>query len=670
MRISIHSLLAGLLLGAWTLHATPLSITVSPTTITNDFVGTIQLSISNLSSAGAMVRVDRFLDATSNGIVVANDFLVQSFYVTDGQEPLFDGVRNSNVPGDNDGLANQIIQCGVPYPSVNPTLSHVSGQYIYRVTDLGNQQTAAAILGIAQQILPQGVTGQVFTSGGTPLANATVVVAQETGNDGIGAVSDGNGNFTVYAPPGSYGILTVDLGQLANVTAGLTINSNAFATDDLTNIATDGTTISGKATDSVSGAGLPGIFIQASTSSGLNVITFTSTTGAYTLLVNSNKWTIKLGSGEGAVLGYCRGTTNKISVNASSGSVSNVNFQLIKGNALVYGTVTTAQSSTVVSVEMDASDTNNDVFDGRGLTDINGNYSVAVVAGGDQVEPDSSDLTGYIAPFAAVFTVGSGKAVQENFVLQPVGAFLSGVVQDNFGTPIANIEIVADPAGDTNGSLNETIQSGSDGSFSAPADNGTWTLALECNTAESDSLISEQLTVIVTNDVSVSGLVLVAQHATASIYGRVTDSSGHPLSSVSIFANATVGTTNYVGGCVSTDTNGDYSTLVFPAEWSVGGSYPGMTNQNATVSGTTSVMLDFVIASQSGPPNLSHPVLSGGQIQFQVSGNNGQEYRIDTSTNLLSNAWLPVYTNFGSFPFSATVTTNSKSRFYRAVAVP
>jgi hypothetical protein len=62
--------------------------------------------------------------------------------------------------------------------------------------------------------------------------------------------------------------------------------------------------------------------------------------------------------------------------------------------------------------------------------------------------------------------------------------------------------------------------------------------------------------------------------------------------------------------------------------------------------------------------------LSGGQVQFQVTGHNGQEYRIDTSTNLLPNGWLPVYTNFGSFPFSATVTTNSKARFYRAVTVP
>ena len=62
-------LLAGLLLGAWTMHATPLSITVNPPTVTNNYVGSIVLSISNLSSPGAMVRVDRVLDVNSNGII-------------------------------------------------------------------------------------------------------------------------------------------------------------------------------------------------------------------------------------------------------------------------------------------------------------------------------------------------------------------------------------------------------------------------------------------------------------------------------------------------------------------------------------------------------------------------------------------------------------------------
>jgi hypothetical protein len=667
MKIAIQHLLAGLLLAASAVRAAPLSITVSPTTITNNYVGTIQLSISNLSSAGVTVRVDRFLDVNSNGIVDANKWAGQAFYVTDGQEPIIGGVRNSNVPGDDDGLANQSILTHVPYPSGDMTVDHISGQYIYRVTDLGNGQTATAIMGIAQQVLSQGVKGQVFTGSGTPLANVAVVVSQQTGNDGFGTVSDSSGNFTIYAPPEEYQILTVASGQVANPGV-LAINSNSFASFDLTNSATDGTTISGTVTDSSSGAGLPGIAIQAQNNPGQFVYVTTGTNGAFNLLVNSNKWTLKLSGSEGSIIGYCRGSANKISVNTSSGSVSNVNFQMIKGNALVYGNVMTTQSNPVVSLEMDASDTNNSLFDSKGITDANGNYSVALVAGGDEVGPDNSSLTGFISPQNVFFTINSGQAVQENFVLQPVSAYISGIVEDNFGSPLGNTQLYVDPTNDQTGSLSEYFQSAPDGTFSVGVGAGVWNLTLSCGTGDSNNLIGEILTISVANGASVSNVVLVAQHPTATIYGKVTDSSGSPLTGVNMFAGANVGGTNYNTGCVNTDSNGNYSLPVFPAEWSVGGNYQGMTNATVTVTGTNSVMLNFVVSSQPAGPSLGQPFVSGGQVQFQVTGNNFQGYAIEAATNL-NGGWQPIYTNYGSFSFTNAISTN-RWRFYRAVAVP
>jgi len=136
-----------------------------------------------------------------------------------------------------------------------------------------------------------------------------------------------------------------------------------------------------------------------------------------------------------------------------------------------------------------------------------------------------------------------------------------------------------------------------------------------------------------------------------------------------MFANATVGTNNYVSGCVSTDTNGYYSILAFPANWTVGGSYPGMTNENVTVIGTNNALLNFVVNNGAIAPTLSQPVLSAGVFHCQVTGNGSQNYRMDASTNLL-NGWTPVYTNVGSFPFNDNVGTNYRARFYRAVAVP
>jgi hypothetical protein len=670
MKTAIKLLLACLLLSARSLHAGPLSITVSPAVITNNYVGSIQLTISNLFAIGGKVRVDRFLDVNSNGVVDGNEWAGQSFYVTDGQEPLIGGIRNSNVPGDDDGLTNGTMQTHVPYPTVNLTLDHVAGQYIYRVTDLGNSQTATALLQIAQEVLPQGATGQVFNAGGTTtLPNAPVVLVPQNGNNGYGTVSDGSGHFTIYAPPGDYGLICVYAGQIANGNGGVTIDSGAFATDDVTNVDSDGTTITGQVTDSVSAAGLPGIAVQAQTTNGLFVYIATGPNGDYSLSVNRNNWSVNLSQGEGTILGYCRGPVTKLTTNASSGSVAGVNFQLIKGNALVYGSVTTTQSNPVPSVSMRASDTNNAIFDSEGLTDKNGNYSEAVVAGGDDTGLNGSDLTGYISPPIAFFTVNNGSAVQKNFVLQAVSAYLSGVAKDNLGSPLGNFNLIADPTNDPSGALDQSFQSAADGTFSEGLGTGAWNLALECNAANSDSLISPQLTFNLTNGESLSNIVLVAQRATASIYGTVKDSSNNPLAFVSMFANATVDGTNYVSGCVNTDTNGNYSILAFPAEWSVGANVPGLPTKNVTVVGNNSVMLNFVAPSQSGPPSLGHPILGGGQFQFQVMGNGTQNYRIDVSTNLLPNGWTPVFTNIGSFTFSNAIGTN-RSRFYRAVAVP
>ena len=185
------------------------------------------------------------------------------------------------------------------------------------------------------------------------------MAASQTGDDGFGVVSDGTGHFTVYTTPGAYQIVTVYPGQLANASVSPTVNSNQFVTANLTNVPTDGLpTISGQVIDSVTSNGLPGIPIQGESSSGLAVFTFAGTNGAYTVQVNADKWTLQMGGGVGTILGYDRGSVTKISTNAS-GAVTNVNFQLVKGNALVYGTVTTSQSNAVPTVEMQSSDTYN-----------------------------------------------------------------------------------------------------------------------------------------------------------------------------------------------------------------------------------------------------------------------------------------------------------------------
>ena len=64
-------------------------------------------------------------------------------------------------------------------------------------------------------------------------------------------------------------------------------------------------------------------------------------------------------------------------------------------------------------------------------------------------------------------------------------------------------------------------------------------------------------------------------------------------------------------------------------------------------------------------PGVSSLSFAGGKISFNVSGQSGPDYAIETSTNLAQ--WSNVFiTNSPALPFNWTdATTNSPQRFYR-----
>src|SRR5256885_269390 len=74
-------------------------ISVTPSTITNGFVGSISLVITGLT-AGKTVLVEKYTDFNTNGVIDASqDLLLQSFTVKDGQLPITNSVRNLNIVG-------------------------------------------------------------------------------------------------------------------------------------------------------------------------------------------------------------------------------------------------------------------------------------------------------------------------------------------------------------------------------------------------------------------------------------------------------------------------------------------------------------------------------------------------------------------------------------------
>src|SRR5438552_6136187 len=101
------------------------SLSISPPVITNDYVGKIVLTITGLSS-GQQVLVQRYADVNANGLIDPQEWLVQSFPVTDGVRPMIGGVRNINVPGDEDGAVNSQIRVELNLPGMNLVLDHIA----------------------------------------------------------------------------------------------------------------------------------------------------------------------------------------------------------------------------------------------------------------------------------------------------------------------------------------------------------------------------------------------------------------------------------------------------------------------------------------------------------------------------------------------------------------
>jgi hypothetical protein len=62
--------------------------------------------------------------------------------------------------------------------------------------------------------------------------------------------------------------------------------------------------------------------------------------------------------------------------------------------------------------------------------------------------------------------------------------------------------------------------------------------------------------------------------------------------------------------------------------------------------------------------------MTNGLFQLHWQGEPGATYRLDASTNLLSNSWVPLLTNgtlTGLLDYIDSGATNFPHRFYRAV---
>ena len=652
-------------------HAATLSI--SPASISNSYSGNLTLQISGLTN-GETVLIERFLDLNTNGIIDATEPLVQSFKLTDGQVTSIGGVRNGNIPGDNDLAANSQITSSLNFGN-GAEFTRGSGTQIFRLSSpTGRFSPAQQSLTVTQASDPQQITGTV-SSGGSPLAFAIVGALVQIGNDNqfvYGTVADSSGNFSLNVSNGTYQLIGFKSGYIGSFATSPQVAVAGATTNVTLPLTVAGLTVSGNVIEAGTGLGIAGFqFFITSTNNEYSVF-FSDASGAFSLSLVTGQWKIDSSDASLTLGGYLR-PQNKVNVNVSGSNVGGVIEQFTKGTALIYGTVKTQLDAPLAGVRLTCNDDAN-TFDTSAVTDSNGNYFLAVSNATWYVSADNNASglpNGYTLQQAQI-PIANGQAIQTNLIANLATAHLLGHASDSGGNPITGGSMLGfGPSGQ-----NVNAQIGGDGSFDVPVSAGSWTLSLESETASSRNLVASQISFNVTDGVNVSNINYVAQISTRTISGSVKTGNNTGISGLNVSAGSSINGTNYFSNAM-TDSGGNYSMLSLQGVWSVGldqqgltqRGYGSVTNQSADTSSANQVV-NFVL--NKIPPTISGAArLTGQRFQFLINGPGGQNFTVQFSTNLSHTNWSTLQITNGATPITVLdPAATNPARFYRVLLGP
>jgi hypothetical protein len=469
------------------------TVTVTPSATSNTYTGPITLNITGLTP-GQQVKVQTYLDLNASGVVTTNDPLIDAFDVADGGAEVIGGITNVSAPYDSNPAAGAITT------ALNFTLplESIVGQKIYRVASNpgGAFTPVTAIFDVTNAAIGQSVSGIIYSNGIAPLPCAIVAVLTATNQNFVsGAIANASGQYLLTLNPGTYILLPVLPGYYANqdFAPEVTLTNGGSATNNLT--LTNGTvSISGSVYDLISSNSLGGVFVQGQSQSFFE-ITFTDTNGNYILGATSNNWKIKLSPERLSRRGYLTPQGNAVTAFAGSGPVTGANIGLYKGNGLFYGQVTISNLP-VPNLTIDGND-DQQLFNGKGYTDANGNYGVPTLISTNaygtnpvswSAAPDISDESGALAGtygnfiFSAVNSIGftNNQAILQNFIGLPITATISGQLVNNQGVPLSGVSVGANSSTNGNQFTTAFVDTDNNGNFSFGAANGQWYVSANC----------------------------------------------------------------------------------------------------------------------------------------------------------------------------------------------
>jgi hypothetical protein len=323
------------------------------------------------------------------------------------------------------------------------------------------------------------------------------------------------------------------------------------------------------------------------------------------------------------------------------------------------------------------------------FTDTNGNYSAPVTSNIWKIKLEGTQLShrAYIVleNNAASVNAALGSVSNVNLGLFKGNALYYGRFTDNSGSPLVNYDLSANDSSnqfkadgftDTNGEYGVAILN----------TNSPWYVSPGGDNASLVNYIVNSQQNFISNNVVTALNNFYTLPITAQISGQLLDNTGHPISSIGISAYLNITNTDsyYSTAFVDTDTNGDYAFGAANGTWYVfanqtgghslasAGYYDPAPNHPVTIPPTNAVV--NLVVYPASLPQFGQPVhVSSSQFNFNLYGANGDNYTVQTSTNLATTNWftLTIVSNLPSSPFLVQdFQATNRVRFYRAFQGP
>src|ERR1700722_6367063 len=247
---------------ALALQSNAVTLTVSPSVISNNYAGDITLNITGLTNTET-VQVQRWIDRNANGVIDAGEPMMESFNIADGGAMVISGVTNLNVPFDSNSVPGAITT-SLNF-AASMAIENMTGHFVYSVVNpTGRFAPVMATFTVTNAALNQSISGIIY-SNGVPSPYAVVVAQDLAAQNPVGsAVADASEHYFLTLPASSYGLIGSAQNCYFDQSAApsFTLTNGASVTNNLFLTGGGADTLSGHVYDAANSNGIGGLLLQ------------------------------------------------------------------------------------------------------------------------------------------------------------------------------------------------------------------------------------------------------------------------------------------------------------------------------------------------------------------------------------------------------------------------